>query len=617
MNPQQQALPGQSEAPTGPRRETPAAWFEAGLRLLKAGQFAEAQQCGANALALDDGHADSLHLMGMLCMLSQRPDLAIEWFARAICQNPDTSDYFFNLARALQQQGRFDEAIKSLDRGLVLTPDSIDGWSRLGQLLQQQKRFDEAILSFEQLLKLDPGHLEATNASALLHFETGRYDEAIVRVDRSEEISPGQAGALHLKALCQLRLKRYDEALAKCERALALAPGRPEIIANVGLILYKLGRLAEALSFFDTALALKPDFANALNHRGSCLQELHRFDEALASFEAAIAIDPEFSDVHWNSALLRLLLGDFEKGWAGREWGRKCPAVGFLDRQFEKPLWLGDAPLAGKTILLHSDEGLGDTIQFARYATEAAADGAQVILEVQDALHLLLSGIEGVSLCLPKTGVTLPAFDLHCPLSSLPLAFATRLETIPAAPAYVPPPPRARVEAWEARLGAHDKLRVGVVWSGNPAHGNDRNRSMRFATLCRILDVDARFISLQKDPRPEDAAGLRERPEIVDLTAHLTDFVETAALISCLDLVISVDTSVAHLSGALGRPTWILLPNTPDYRWLLNRDDSPWYPSVRLFRQDERRDYASVLDRVREPLRARIDAFAPCLRGGG
>jgi uncharacterized protein (DUF58 family) len=223
-------------------------------------------------------------------------------------------------------------------------------------------------------------------------------------------------------------------------------------------------------------------------------------------------------------------------------------------------------------------------------------------------VHPLLSAVEGVALCLPKTGVTLPEFDLHCPLSALPLAFATRLDTIPAPPSCLPPPDEARVRAWEARLGARDRLRVGLVWSGNPAHNNDRNRSMPLATMAALLDIDARFISLQKDTRPADQDVLRERSEIVDLTAHLTDFSETAALIACLDLVVTVDTSVAHLAGAMGCPTWILLPYSPDYRWLLDRDDSPWYPSVRLFRQSERRDYVEVLARVRGELQKRVAA---------
>jgi hypothetical protein len=256
----------------------------------------------------------------------------------------------------------------------------------------------------------------------------------------------------------------------------------------------------------------------------------------------------------------------------------------------------------GKTIVVCSDEGLGDSIQFARYIPMLAARGARVILFVQDPISPLLSGLPAVSGCFPFSGRALPAFDMHCPISSLPLAYGTRLDTIPAATSYLPRPAEARVQAWEDRLGSHDRLRVGLVWSGNPKHKNDHHRSIPLRLLSSILDVDATFVSLQKDPRPDDSAVLRERADIIDLTAHLTDFTETAALVSCLDLVITVDTSVAHLAGALGCPTWILLPYTPDYRWLLDRDDSPWYPTVRLFRQQEAHDYGIVLDRVRSEL---------------
>jgi tetratricopeptide (TPR) repeat protein len=604
-----QSAKGPVKTPSDPRSDTSAVYFKAGLRLLQAGQLAEAEKCGREALAIDSGHADSLHLMGLLCYASQQFDLAIEWFAQAIRQNPDVADYFSNLGTVLQQQGRLDEAIKSYDRALQLKPDFATVWYRLGQILQQQKRLDEAALSFDQALNSDSNYLEAANASAVLHFEAERYEEAIARLDRSLQIKPGEAGAIQLKGICFLRLKRYEEALAECSTALTLAPDNAEFAHNVGLALHKLGRNEEALAYCDRALTLNPRLLQAYSIRGTCLQQLHRFAEASASFDAAIAADPEFADAHWNSALLRLLLGDFEAGWIGREWGRKVATLGFVDRHFTQPLWLGDAPIAGKTILLHSDEGFGDTIQFSRYARLVAQLGARVILEVQDAIHPLLSGLEGVSLCLPKTAVTLPDFDLHCPLSSLPLAFKTRLETIPSAPSYLPKPAAGRVQQWQERLGAHDRLRVGLVWSGNPGHGNDRNRSVSLSTMSAILDTEASFVSLQKDPRPADQATLADRPEILDLTAHLTDFVDTAALISCLDLVITVDTSVAHLAGALGCPTWILLPYRPDYRWLLGRDDSPWYPSVRLFRQDESRDYARVVERVRAELQATVAAF--------
>jgi hypothetical protein len=237
-----------------------------------------------------------------------------------------------------------------------------------------------------------------------------------------------------------------------------------------------------------------------------------------------------------------------------------------------------------------------------------AARGARVILAVQDALYPLMSGLTGVSHCLPLSDVRLP-FDMYCAISSLPLAFGTTLETIPSATPYLPSCAESRLQVWERRLGSHDRLRVGLVWSGNPQHKNDHNRSIPLHMLAQILDIDATFVSLQKDVRPDDEATLLERTEIADLTGHLADFTETAALVSCLDLVITVDTSVAHLAGAMGRPTWILLPYTPDYRWMLDRNDSPWYPTVRLFRQDEKREYRSVLDRVRTELAAQVAKF--------
>jgi hypothetical protein len=244
-----------------------------------------------------------------------------------------------------------------------------------------------------------------------------------------------------------------------------------------------------------------------------------------------------------------------------------------------------------------------------------AARGARVILVVEDALRPLLSGVAGVSQCFPKlTGTVLPRFDFHCPMTNLPLAFETTLATIPVV-GYLPAPAADRVQRWEGRLGPREKPRVGLAWSGNPKHGGDRTRSISLRTLSRILDVDATFVSLQKDPRPQDADILRGMRNIVDHTADLTDFAETAALASCLDLVISVDTSIAHLAAALDRPTWILLPRAPDWRWLLDRDDSPWYPTVRLFRQSETGEYGGVIERVRAELAAMVGGRAATLAG--
>jgi tetratricopeptide (TPR) repeat protein len=643
MDHQQRRAAGPSGTiPPSERTETSATWFEAGLRLLQAGQLAEAEQCGRQALTIDQGHADSLHLMGLLCVASKQYDLAIEWFATAIRQKGDVADYFVNLGMALhrkerfdeaikcydralmlnpgqieiwlrmaellQRQKRFDEAIKSFDRALTLDNERADIWYRMGEILQQQKRTDEALLSFDQALKVKPDYREAANASGLLYFEAKRYEEALACFVKSAEIDPGQAGAFNFISRCQWRMRRFDDALASVRKAHEIAPDNPEIIKNVGLLLQWLSRHEEAMVWLEKALALRPDFPQALNDRSASLLALRRIDEAFADIDRTIALDPECPDYHWNRSLAQLLIGNFDDGWQGREWGRKSTLVSFVDRKFVQPRWFGQEPIAGKTILLHSDEGLGDTIQFSRYAAMVAGLGARVVLEVQPALYTLLAGLDGVWRCLCKDD-ELPDFDLHCPLSGLPLAFKTTLETIPAAGSYLPPLPKARLMEWEDRLGPHDRLRVGLVWSGNPLHTNDVNRSTSLRQMSVILVDRARFYSLQKQPRPQDKAALLERGNVVDLSEHLTDFVETAAVISHLDLVVTVDTSVAHLAAALGRPTWILLPHTPDYRWLLDRDDSPWYPSVRLFRQDERRTYDSALARVREALGALIAAF--------
>jgi hypothetical protein len=303
--------------------------------------------------------------------------------------------------------------------------------------------------------------------------------------------------------------------------------------------------------------------------------------------------------------LFQLLLGDFEAGWLGREARWNVPEIAENYPMLETPMWIGEEPVAGKTVAVFQNEGVGDAIQFVRYVPMLAARGARIILVVNSELCSLLASLSGVSHCLPKTQRTVvPPFDLHIAIDSLPLAFGTRLESIPLGKDYLPPPEAHLVQAWEDRLGPHEKLRVGLVWSGNPGHKNDRNRSMPLRLLSGLLDVDALFVSLQKNPRPEDAETLREREKIVDHTALLTDFAETAALVSCLDLVITVDTSVAHFAGALGRPTWILLPYVANWRWLLSREDSPWYPTVRLFRQTETREYGSVLDRVHTELSA-------------
>jgi tetratricopeptide (TPR) repeat protein len=593
----------------GPEAGTPAALYEAGLCHMLAGRHLDAQLCCRQALALNADHADALHLMGLLSFQMEQYDRAVEWMARAIRQNPKP-DYLSNLATTLERLGRHDEAVKAIDKAVQFKPDDAELWTKLGAVLVKLERPADALLSFQHALKLSPRHWDAAYASGSILHGLGRFEEAIKHFSLCRDLRPDHVMTWQLRGLSQAGLKRFEQFLTDSRTAHTLDPNNAQTHNNIGYALQSLGRGEEALPWFDRSLELQPNFATPVANKAVALAELRRFDEAFAAYRRARALDPSNAVTEWNLALLQMLTGDFEAGWAGREARWKTPSLsaGRYYPELSGPAWFGAEPIAGKTILLCADEGLGDAIQFARYVPMVAARGARVILIVHDPLCSFLSGLTGVSQCVPKSEGALPAFDFHCPLSRLPLAFGTRLETVPSATPYLPAAAESRVQAWEHRLGPHDRLRVGLVWSGNPKHDNDRNRSIPLRTLSRILDADATFVSLQKEPRLGDKVALLERSEIVDLTANLTDFAETAALISCLDLVITVDTSVAHLAGAVACATWILLPYTPDHRWLLDRDDSPWYPTVRLFRQSITRDYGEVLDRMRSELLALISA---------
>jgi tetratricopeptide (TPR) repeat protein len=578
---------------------------------MRAQRFLDAQICCERALAADANHAHALHLMGLLSMHAKHYDHAIEWNSRAIRQDPKP-EYLWALGNALQHQGRHEEAFKVFEKAVRIGPHIAGIWTDLGVALVDLERPDEALLSFQHALTLDPRYWKAANKCALLMHQMGRLDEALQHFDLCRHQQPEQALVLRARAQVLRDLKRYEEALLDNQRSYALDPRDANTCNNMGDVLEKFpGRQQEALQWFDRALDLQPDFVLALNNKAWVLGQLHRFEDAVAIYRRLAVLEPDNAETELCLGHLNLLLGHFEPGWAGHRALRKIPSFAANYPIFSQPMWHGEEAIDGKTILVHRDEGLGDTIQYARYLPMLAARGARVILVVEKQACALLSGLSGVVQCLPLPANSLPSFDFHCPMSNLPSAFGTRLDTIPSATSYLPPPAESRVQVWKERLGPHDRLRVGLVWSGNPKHRNDHNRSIPLRTISRVLDLDAAFVSLQKDLRPDDQAILRERAEIVDLTADLTDFVETSALISCLDLVITVDTSVAHLAAALGCPTWILLPYTPDYRWLLNRDDSPWYPTVRLFRQSKACDYGEVLDRMRNDLVAMISAFAP------
>jgi Flp pilus assembly protein TadD len=501
----------------------------------------------------------------------------------------------------LYQLKRLEEALASYDRALAVQPAYAVALLNRGGVLVELKRFDEALVSYEQALAIQPDHAEALCNRGIVLNELKQPQAALASYDRALALGVNSAELHYNRGRALLALKQVDEALATFERALELSPDDALAHSGRGVALHQLGRLEEALASHERAAALQPDSAITHSNRGLALYYLKRLDEAAACYERALALQPDVPDAHYNEAHYRLLTGDLPLGWEKLESRWKIEPVKSNRREFTQPHWSGSQDIAGKTVLLHTADGFGDTIQFCRYAPLVAARGARVIVEVLKPQQQLMRSLAGVTQVV-AWGEALPDFDLHCTFLSLPRAFRTQLATIPCETPYLRAD-ASTAERWNARLGPRDRPRIGLAWSGNPIHHDDRNRSVGLRPFLPLLaGIDATFVSLHRDVRAADAAVLAERSDVRHFGEELKDYADTAALIANLDLVISVDTSVAHLAGALAKPVWILLPFLPDWRWLLDRDDSPWYPTARLFRQDSTRAWDGVIARVRAAL---------------
>lgn len=468
---------------------------------------------------------------------------------------------------------------------------------RIGIAHHQAGRLPEAEACYQQVLHADPANADGLHYLGLVAHQVGKNEIAIELFDKALASRPGYAEAWSNRGLALHDLGRYEDAIASYDHALSARPAFAEASFNRGNALQQLGRVSEALASYDAALAIQPGYWEVLGNRGNALQKLNRYEEACASYERSLAIEPSFADAHWNLGLCRLTCGDFANGWPEIEWRWQTREFSAHRRDFSQPLWLGCQSIAGRTILLHAEQGLGDTLQFCRYAPLVAALGAVVLLEVQGALLPLLGGLGGVSRLLAQ-GETLPAFDFHCPLLSLPLAFGTTVASIPA------PIPYVRADAalaaqWRARLGEKRAPRIGITWSATRATAYGIARSIPLAEFLKIIPPGAQCVSLQKDLDEEERALIESRAVILHFG---TGFADTAALVESMDLVVSVDTSIAHLAGAMGKPVWILMPRAGDWRWMRDREDSPWYPTARLYRQPVAGDWASVVKRVGEDL---------------
>jgi tetratricopeptide (TPR) repeat protein len=542
--------------------------FEQAYALQLRGDRGAAEVLYKEILTREPAHFDALHMLGVIAAQTNRSAEAVHWLDRAIRVNGSEAAVHFNRAAALQQLGNIEPSIAGYDRAIALDSRFAEAYSNRGLLLQQIDATQAALDNFDRAIQLRPGFAEA-------HFNRG----------------------------CLLmQLRQWRPALDSLDRAIASSPGYWQAHCNRGTAQRELDDPDGALASYDRAIALRADYALAHCNRGNVLAELRRVEEAVASYDRALDLQPGYAEAHFNRACALLAAGALSRAWSDYEWRwQNASCSNFRERRdFHAPLWLGHESLAGRTILLHAEQGLGDTLQFCRYARLVVERGARVILEVQAPLVPLLRRFAQVAAVIAR-GDTLPDFDYHCPLLSLPRAFATTLDSIPASSPYLHAD-AARVAHWQARLGEPQRKRIGLAWCGNPSHGNDRRRSLTLTQLIAALPAGLRYISLHQDLRPLDERTLVEHPEIEHFGADRDGFEDTAALSDCMDLIISVDTSLAHLGGALGKRTWVLLPFNADWRWLLDRTDSPWYPTVTLYRQPRAGDWPAVFDAVRTAL---------------
>jgi tetratricopeptide (TPR) repeat protein len=605
------------------------------VALHRQGDLASARCMYEEILDFHPRHFDALHLLGVMAIQTRNPGLALTLieraidayplsaaahcnrgsalealdraeaalssFERALSIEPDYVEALFNRANVLYKLERYDSALAGYDRVIAHSPNLAQAHFNRGNALRQLRRLDDAKASYDAAIEKSPGYAEAHCNRGLALKEMHHLSAALADFERAIAIDPNYAAAHSNRGNVLMKLQQWDAALASYDRAIAASSDFAEAHFNRGIVLHELERFDEALADYDRAIAIRPDYAEAYSNRGNAQTELNRLSEALASYDHAIAMQPDYAPGWFNRSIALLLTGDFARGWHDYEWRWRNEAGSVINerREYKQPLWLGEQSLAGKTILLYGEQGLGDTIQFCRYVKLFPDLGARVVLDVKKPLAKLLANLDSVS-HLTSEGDAPPFFDYHCPLLSLPLAFKTTVDTIPFTSGYLSAEP-GRLGYWRARLEEKIAPRIGLVWSGNAKHRKDRKRSFALASLIPYLPGGVEYFCLQTELRAADQETLLAHPHILNFGGEL-EFDNTAALCECMDLVISVDTSVAHLSAALGKRTWILLPFNPDWRWLMDRSDSPWYRSVKLYRQRERGVWSEVFEQVRHDL---------------
>ena len=601
----------------------------------QAGRLPEAESIYRQILAAVPNHADSLHLLGTLRhstghadgvglirqaialnpsfpaalsnlgeVLRRQGELdeAIVCFQRALAILPDFPAALGNLGLALTQAGQYEQAIVALRRAVALKSDFADAWGNLGSALDETGERREAIACFRRAIALRPASAEFHGNLGVLLRDDNQIQEAIACYRRAISLQPGPIEA-YCNLVDVLRVSGgCEEAIEIGRRGVALRPDYPEIQLSLANALHQAGQIDEAVRIYRRILVLRPDWPELLSNLALALAPQGHFDEAIECGRRAIALQSDYAEAHANLALVLLLLRQWPEGWQEYEWRYRVPGFPDSERFTTGPHWDG-SDMAGRTILLRAEQGIGDTIQFVRYLPIVSARGGRVLLEVPPELQRLLAGANsGGATVIPQVkGAAPPAFEVMLPLMSLPAKLGEfDLESIPKLP-YITADPVLQ-QQWRDRLGAQPGLKVGLIWAGNANHRRDRSRSISLTMFAPLARENVRFYSLQFGPPAAQAASLPPGMTLIDMTREIHDFADTAALIAELDLIISVDTAAAHLAGAMGKPVWLLLPLVPDFRWLLDRQDSPWYPTMRLFRQTRDGDWQEPIARVAEEL---------------
>ncbi len=575
--------------------------FQTGVRFQSLGHLEQATARYQQVLQHQPTHVHALNNMGIVLQDQGALAEAREYFQRALILRPDFVEAMNNLATLLNQQGQPDAALTLWQRALFTRPDYLEALYNAGCLLLSR---GEWALAREMLTRAEqqaPDHPDILMQLGRVHWQQGQLDQAIHTWQRCLALQPHHVALLNLLGMAWDARGDGDRAMACLQKALQLEPNTPELHNNCGNLLQKRLQPEPALAHYREALRLKPDYGDAWSNLGGCLHQLGRLPEALEALQRAQAIQPHAPSAHYNESLIRLLMGDYPLGW--QKWAWRWQSRDIAPHPHPQPLWDG-TPIPGKTLLLHCEQGYGDSLQMIRYLPLVKPRVGRLVLLAPPPLQRLFASLPECD-ALPGPADPIPPCDYQLPLMSLPQVMRTTLDTIPGRIPYLTPDPDLTA-AFRERLRFANTPTIGIAWRGNPNQKNDGNRSLELETLIPLLELTGvTFVSLQKDITPSERHLLSRYPHIMDCSGELSDFASTAALIQPLDLVIAVDSAVIHLTGALGRPGWVLLAAVPDWRWLLNRSDSPWYPTLRLIRQQRAKQWGSVMETVVNELKER------------